>query len=202
MLGWPGALSQGGFLARDEDILSVLKGDNEIVKKMGLTHPQLAKPLFYVLNMMDTDLRLNRWNMIRHQWENIQSFFYSGKEVLVVAEDTKGGQQSIFDDGIEGAFYIRLWREWTREEEEFIKKKYPNLTTEELQKMKDMLAGFNTGEMQPQYIMRYGFYEGHTYWRVDPIAIAFIFGIKGIQELDADFDGMLYDVMTQHHTAF
>jgi hypothetical protein len=41
-----------------------------------------------------------------------------------------------------------------------------------------------SGEMHPFYIWRYGFYEGHTAWRSDPIAIAFIFGLKSIEEIE------------------
>ena len=86
--------------------MSIIKADNLIVKKLKLTHPQLAKPLFHVLNMMDEDLALNRWNMAKHKWENIHHFYYNGRKVFIDAEDTKGGQLSIFDDNIEGGFYI------------------------------------------------------------------------------------------------
>jgi len=54
--------------------------------------------------------------------------------------------------------------------------------------------------MAPYYIMRYGFYEGHTGWRADPIVIAFIFGMKDLEEIDAAFDGKLYDALTKHFT--
>ena len=40
------------------------------------------------------------------------------------------------------------------------------------------LTRLRTGEMEPYYIMRYGFYEGHTEYRVDPIALAVTFGLK------------------------
>ncbi len=49
--------------------------------------------------------------------------------------------------------------------------------------------------MQPQYIMRYGFYEGHTFWRADPIAISFIFGFKSLEELDVIFEGKLFKTL-------
>ena len=54
-LGRPNGLSQGGFMAEDETILSVIQSDNQIVRELGLTHPQLAKPLFHILNLMDRD---------------------------------------------------------------------------------------------------------------------------------------------------
>jgi hypothetical protein len=197
-LGRPGGLSQAGFLAEDETILSVIKGDNHLVTELGLTHPQLAKPLFHVLNMMDTDLSLDRWNMARHSWENIPHFFYHNQKVFVEAEDTKGGQQSIFDDGIGGGFFIKIWRELNGEEEQYLEEHYAELSSDEMTNFKRLLSSMNTGEMQPQYIMRYGFYEGHTYWRTDPIAISFIFGLKSLEELDRVFDGELYKVLTGH----
>lgn len=200
-LAWPNGLSQSGFLAADEDIISVLRDDNYIVQKLQLTHPQLAAPLFHVLNMMDEDLDLDRWNMTKHRWEHIRSFFYNGRQVFVEAEDTKGGQRSIFNDGIEGGFYIQLRREPTEAETQFLKEKYDRLAAPEFDQLLNKLSAFNTGEMQPQYIMRYGFYEGHTYWRTDPIAIAFIFGLKSLEEIENAFPSMLYDMLHLHFTA-
>lgn len=80
-LGRPEGLSTGGFMAAEEDILSVIRADNRIVKKLDLTHPELAKPLFHVLNMMDMDLSLDRWNMAKHRWDNISSLYYNGSKV-------------------------------------------------------------------------------------------------------------------------
>ena len=51
-LGRPGRLSSSGFMAEDEDILSVLKGDNRLVIQLGLTHAELARPLLHVCNLM------------------------------------------------------------------------------------------------------------------------------------------------------
>ena len=197
-LARPNGLSQSGFMAEDENIISVLKGDNQLVKQLKLTHPQLAKPLFHVLNMMDIDLSLNRWNMSKHKWENIICFFYNGQKVFVEAYDTKGGQQSIFDDDIEGAFHIKLWREFNEKETQYLRKNFSHLTTKEFDELKSLLSLMNTGEMQPQYIMRYGFYEGHTFWRTDPIAISFIFGLINLEDLNQVFDGNLYEKLTNH----
>lgn len=199
-LGRPNGLSQAGFMAENENILSVLKGDNQLVRQMGLTHPQLAKPIFHVLNMMDMDLALNRWNMAKHRWDNIQYFYYNNQTVYVDVGDTKGGQKSIFNDNIEGAFHINLWREFDNSETTFLNEHYKHLTIQEQEKVKTLLSNMNSGEMEPQYIMRYGFYEGHTYWRTDPIAIAFIFGFKSLKELDKIFDGNLYEILTTHFT--
>jgi hypothetical protein len=197
-LAQPGGLSQGGFLAQGEDLLSVLKSDNQMVRRMGLTHPELARPLFHVLYMMDEDLRLNRWNMARHRWENITSFYYRGKEVFVEAEDTKGGQKSIFEDGIEGGFHIRIRRPPDEQEQAYLQEHYGHLPVDTFNQMKKLLTSLHTGEMQPQYIMRYGFYEGHTYWRTDPVTLAFIFGLKRLSEIDSTCHNNLYGWLTSH----
>ncbi|NQU88427.1 MAG: hypothetical protein HQ541_21995 [Mariniphaga sp.] len=199
-LGHPNGLSQAGFLAHDENIISVIKGDNRVVSQLGLTHPQLAKPIFHVLNMMDADLSLNRWNMAKHQWENIRYFYYNNHKIFVEAGDTKGGQKSIFNDNVEGAFYIKLWREFDSDEIQYLKKHYDYLPENEFNDLKNHLSVINTGEMEPQYIMRYGFYEGHTYWRTDPIAISFIFGLKNLNELNRLFESKLHKILTSHYT--
>ncbi len=199
-LGQPYGLSHSGFMAADEDILSVIRSDNQIVKKMGLIHSDLAKPLFHVLNMVDMDLSLDRWNMARHRWDNITAFYYKGNIVNVEAYDTKGGQQSIFNDGIEGAFHIKLWHEFSNEEIEYLKQHYGHLNEEEMEEFKARLGFLNIGEMQPQYIMRYGFYEGHTFWRACPVGISYVFGFKSLEELDVLFEGDLFKIITSHYT--
>jgi hypothetical protein len=59
-LGRPGMASGIGFLARDEDILSVLQGDNELVQRLGLKHPDLARPLFHVWNLLLEEYELGK----------------------------------------------------------------------------------------------------------------------------------------------
>jgi len=54
--------------------------------------------------------------------------------------------------------------------------------------------------MSPYYIMRYGFYEGHTDYRSDPITIAFIFGLRDLEEIENVFHGNLDQVLTNHFT--
>jgi hypothetical protein len=119
--------------------------------------------------------------------------------VEVIAYDTKGGQQSIFDDGIMGAFHIKLWRQPDQKDLSLLEKSYSHLEKERFDAMVRQLSYFNTGEMQPQYIMRYGFYEGHTGWRADPVAIAYIFGLVELPELLAIFDGELDKVLLDHY---
>lgn len=186
-LGRPGALSTDGFMLEDEDILSVLAGDNRLVARLGLKHPDLARPLYYVWNMMLTDLGLNWWNMATHRWENIRSFLSNGKTVMVEARDSKGGQESIFEDGLGGSFGIDIRCDLTGVEDAFLRKKYARLTGEELNALKDKLTHLQTGEMEPHYIQWYGFYEGHTAWRTDPIVIAFIFGLRSLEEIESAF---------------
>jgi hypothetical protein len=57
------------------------------------------------------------------------------------------------------------------------------------------LTRIRTGEIQPHYVMWYGFYEGRTPWRTDPIAIAFVFGLKTLEGIEAAFPGQLDRVM-------
>ena len=80
----------------------------------------------------------------------------------------------------------------------FIKEKYSHLGTEKVDKLLDKLSHIFTGEMVPYYIKRYGFYEGHTEYRADPIAIASIFGLKSIEEIENIFPAKLYEVLTEH----
>ena len=49
-------------------------------------------------------------------------------------------------------------------------------------------------------LVLYGFYEGHTQWRTDPIAIAFVFGLRSLEEIEAAFPGRLPEVLTAHFT--
>ena len=62
------------------------------------------------------------------------------------------------------------------------------------------LSHIYTGEMLPYYIKRYGFYEGHTDYRADPVAIAWIFGLKSLEQIEAAFPGRLEEVLSQHFT--
>ena len=64
----------------------------------------------------------------------------------------------------------------------------------------DKLSFINSAEMEPYYIQWYGFYEGHTFWRTDPLASAFIFGLKSIEEMERAFPGRLYQVLTTEFT--
>ena len=70
---------------------------------------------------MNVDLKLNRWNMAEHRWGNVTAVLSHGRRVKLVAGDTKGGQLSIFADGIEGSFWIEITGELTEPERTFLK---------------------------------------------------------------------------------
>ncbi|MHC4117996.1 MAG: hypothetical protein ACYSWO_10860 [Planctomycetota bacterium] len=195
-LGRPGRSSGAGFMAADEDIISVLKGDNRLVRRLGTTHPQMARPLFNLWNMMLTDYELGR---LARFWNHVEYISYNGTKVLAKAESFKGWQESLFDDEILGRFEIDVRRELSRDERAFLGEKYPDLSKRQMAELIKKLTNIHTGEMVPYYIMRYGFYEGHTDYRADPIAIAFIFGIKSLEQIEAAFDGRLYEALTQHY---
>jgi hypothetical protein len=197
-LGRPGRLSTDGFMAEDEEILGVIEGDNQIVSALGLTHPLLARPLLQLWSVVEADANVLRWNMALHRWDRFAFFLYNDREVKVTAHDTKGGQKSIFNDGIEGAFRIEIRRELTPAEGALLRERYSRLTADELATLTARLSTIQTGEMEPQYIMRYGFYEGHTPWRTDPIAIAFIFGLRTLEQIENAFPGRLSETLTEH----
>ena len=87
-----------------------------------------------------------------------------------------------------------------QEEKAFLASHYPHLSEAEMTEFIKQLSYIFTGEMVPYYIMRYGFYEGHTDYRADPIAIAFIFGLKTLEEIEAAFPGKIYEALTSHFT--
>lgn len=196
--GRPGRLSTSGFMSEREDVLSVIRGDDRLVRQLGFTNPAMARPLLHILNMMELDISLGRWNMARHEWGNIRCMLYNGKKVFLEAHDTKGGQLSPFDDGLQGAFRILIRRALTPSEEKFLHEKYARLTPEQFAEMKQKLTHIQTGELEAQFIMRYGFYEGHTEWRTDPVAIAFIFGLSSLDEIEDAFPGKLFETLTGH----
>ena len=85
-------------------------------------------------------------------------------------------------------------------ERTFLREKYPRLSEPQMAELVKRLSHILTGEMEPYYVMRYGFYEGHTDYRVDPVAIAFIFGLRSLEEIESAFSGRLYETLTGHFT--
>jgi len=196
-LGRPGRSSGAGFMSEDEDIISVIKGDKRLVEQLGLRHPQMAGPLFHIWNMILRDVELSR---LGRYWEPFEYILYNGQKVFAKAEGTKGWQESLFDDEIPGKFQIEIWRQPDQHEKAFLCEKYPDLIEDQTTALLKKLSHIHTSEMLPYYIMRYGFYEGHTDYRADPIAIAWIFGLKSLEQIEAAFPGRLDKVLTQHFT--
>jgi hypothetical protein len=195
-VGRPGNASGAGFLAADEDIISVLKGDNRLVARLGLTHPEMAKPLFHIWNLILKEYELRR---IGRNWDNVQHLLYNGRKIRFgEVHPTRGFQGSIFNDEISGAFDINFLRELDESEKTFLHEKYPHLSEEQMAEFVKKLSHILTGEMEPYYVTRYGFYEGHTAYRVDPLALAFIFGLRSLEEIEAAFPGRLYETLTSH----
>ncbi len=199
-LARPDRLSTSGFVAEDEDIISVLKGDNRFARSLGLSHAQLAKPLFHMLNL--TARNREQENYLSYQGHRAEypPFFYNGKKLSVKVEYTRGGQESIFADGLDGALAIQIHRDLEQREKDYIDSKCSHLSRQQREDLVKKLSSLFIGEMAMYYVKWYGFYEGHTGWRADPIAIAFIFGMKDLEEIDAAFDGKLYDALTEHFT--
>ena len=111
----------------------------------------------------------------------------------------KGYQESIFNDDIRGAYHLEMWRELEESEKALLTQTYSNLSEQELANLQKKLSNIHTGEMALYYAQWYGFYEGHTDYRADPIAIVSLFGLKSIKEIDEAFEGDLYRALTEHH---
>jgi hypothetical protein len=193
----PGRLSTAGFVAASEDVLGVIRGDNRLVTRLGLTHPRLARPLFEVFNLILRDLELYRRGQV--PLYNIASLLYDKREIHIEASASKGWQESIFADEVRGYWSIRMWREAGYGERQYLRRHYGHLDADRLASLTEMLTSIHTGEMVPFYITRYGFYEGHTDYRADPIVIANLFGLLSIEETDAAVDGDLYGALTRHY---
>ena len=191
-LGRPGRSSGAGFMSDDEDIISVIKGDNHLVKQLGLRHPQTARPLFHIWNMIVRDVELNRLGRF---WEHFEYILYNGQKVFLKGGGSKGWQESLFDDEILGKFQIEIWREPDQNDKAFLREKYPDVANDQMAAMLKKLSHIDIGEMAPYYIMRYGFYEGHTDYRADPIAIAWIFGLRSLEQIEAAFEGKLDEAL-------
>jgi hypothetical protein len=182
-IGRPMHYSRAGFMSENEDILSVLIKDNRIVKQLRLTHPEMAKPLFHVWNIVLQGIQQDIW---LYEEMELEYILYNGKKVFIKWQGGRGWQESIFNDEILGQYHLEMWRTLDPSEKEFLNKKYPELTEKEMSELIQKISYIHTGEMVPYYIMRYGFYEGHTDFRADPISIAIIFGLKNLQEINVD----------------
>jgi hypothetical protein len=190
--GHPDGISEQGFIAQDEDILSVLKGDNRLVQRLKLRHPALAGPLLRVFNIILA---------IRQDSEsgNIKGVLYNDRRVDLKFWGMSGWQESIFADEILGSWEIEISRALDEEESSYLAWKYGQFGPEHLAELTRRLTSIRTTEMIPYYIMRYGFYAGHTPCRADPIAVAFIFTLRSLEEIEHAFQGELLTALTDHH---
>lgn len=195
----PWGSSGVGFVAGDETIMSVIWADNQTVEKLGLTHPDIARPLFHFWNAMHYQEQYNAEQEPDSRLK-LASFFYNGKELQFKVQGSRGWQESIFNDEILGTGHLEIWRELTPLEQRFLDEKYKHLTAEQLERLKKELSYLHTGEMVLFYINRYGFYEGHNEYRVDPVTAASLFGLKPINELHQAANGDLYGYFIAHFT--
>lgn len=197
--GRPERSSFAGFMSQGEDIITVLKCDNQLVKKLGLTHPQLAKPLFNLWNIIQQhDQEMRRQN---RPLPGINWFYYGRRKIHILdAGSGHGWQESIFHDGLLGMWQFEIRRKLDPHEKTLLYNRYSYLNEKQMNDLIKKLSYIHSGEMVPFYIMRYGFYEGHTSYRADPIAIAFIFGLRSLEEIEDAFRGNLYEILTSHFT--
>ncbi|MFH1841621.1 MAG: hypothetical protein ABIF77_00300 [bacterium] len=197
-IGQPAQASNLGFFDHDEEIVAVLAGDNRLVCRIGMTHPQLAQPLFQVFNLTLRVLELRRRDRV--SWQDIDRFLYNGSWISYTTYGSKGWQESIFGDEVLGYYQLEVNRELTPDETDFLRERYGHLGEPRLGHLMEKLSFIHTGEMVPFYIQRYGFYEGHTDYRADPLAIVSVFGLQTIDELEAVFPGELYAIFSQRYT--
>jgi len=144
-IGRPGRFSGAGFIADDENVISVLKGDNDLVRKLGLTHPQMARPLYHVWNMILQEIKCGKLG----RFSGIQCFFYNGNKVTLRAERMKGWQVSIFQDEIQGRFDIHVQRILTVAERSFLRGKYPHLSDTQMVELEVRITSLHFSEMAP-----------------------------------------------------
>lgn len=194
-LARPDRSSGAGFIAIDEDIISVIKGDNRLIRKMGLIQENIIRPLFHFWNMVVEGMNNNH---SKNDSIMMKGLFYNNHFINTTAAG-RGYQESIFDDEVQGNFHLEIWRDPTSNEISYLNEHYSHLTKKEMTDLKKKLFFVHTGEMALYYARWYGFYEGHTDYRADPISIACIFGIKSLEEIDKSLGGKLYDALNEHH---
>jgi len=107
-IGRPMQYSRAGFISADENIISVLKGDNHLIKALNLIHPEMAKPLFHVWNIILEGVKQNVWTSEAMQVDYI---LYNGRQVYIKWQGGRGWQESIFNDEILGQYHLEMWRE-------------------------------------------------------------------------------------------
>lgn len=198
--GRPWASSGVGFLADEETILSVIWGDNKIVRKMGLTHPDIARPLFHVVNGSGMMGKLDAERIQEVQGYDVSRIIYNDKEISYDITGSRGWQESIFDDEILGSGHIHMWGTVDEEDLLFLDDHYKDLSAEHRDSLKNMLSHIHTGNMVLYYITRYGFYEGRNEYKPDPLVVAYMFGLRTIEEIHEASGGNLFTYLTTPNT--
>ncbi len=199
MRGRPMRMSGAGFMANDEDIISVLTGDNNLVKKMNLTHPDLAKLIFHYWNIIQIGEEIA--NETDETVPGIDTIYYNNKVIRYKVPSCKGWQYSIFEDSIWGECHLEMIVKLSEKDKKFINRNFNHLNTDQKNDFIERLTHLHTGEMAAYYIQHYGFYEGHTDYRADPIVLAYIFGLRTLEELYNTFDGKVYENIINHHVS-
>ena len=180
-------------MAENETILSVILGDNQIVEKLKLTHPDIARPLFHIWNAS--------WMMGQQESDlKLQSVKYNNNLIDIDITGSRGWQESIFNDEILGSGHINIHGSLSGEDNRFLKDHYQDLSRKDLDSLKNMLTNIHTGNMVLYYINRYGFYEGRNEYKPDPLVIAYMFGLKSIEEIHDASGGNLFKYLTTPHT--
>jgi len=177
-------ISAGGFLSRDHAfkdgetatdqakssnaLRSLFVSDNSIVKKLNLTHQQIAEPIMLAIE--------------RHIYEFKDEFEYQGKRYRVKLGGM-GGAVDLFTKTKPSKKNLRLTESgWTGRgvqgsffnDELFSNNVY---TIEKIEAGPGEQKSFTIDGLTPHLIHRYGFYQGGEY-RQGPDAIAKFFGIK------------------------
>ena len=135
-----------GFLGQDESLLDVLRKDNDFVFSQGMTHQQLAEPLFAAIHAWVE--KFGSGGMGAGETE----FVFHGKTFRVGSLSMHiGDEKSIFNDRLIGTTDFEITDPRTHQ-------------------------SFSVASMLPLYIDRYGFYEGrYTHYRINPKDIMDIF---------------------------
>jgi len=180
---------------------TVENGDTFDYKRnlLGKGNQLLARPLFHLWNISNIHARYNESKPAEERTD-LKALVYNGHEIAVQVTGSRGWQESIFNDEILGTGHMEVWRELDLHEMEFLKKQYQHLSPEQFETMREGITHLHTGEMVLFYINRYGFYEGHSDFRADPVTIAYIFGIRALEELHKATGGDLFRYFTTHFT--
>lgn len=197
--GRPWASSGVGFMAENETIMSVIHADNQTLKKIHLTHPDVARPLFHLWNISREFEKFSP-EPVTDEKSELVAMIYNGNRILIKNTGSRGWQESIFNDEILGSGHIEIWRELNTGELEFLKKNYAHLSNNQFGELINMISHIHTGDMVFFYINRYGFYEGHTEYRVDPVSVVLIFGLKSIEDVHNVCGSDLFRYFTTHFT--